>query len=535
MEHILCTMTDKRGQLELRKIPPTSRQELCTILSLDDQWKDVMAHVPMSVDNPTNKYTTSDVNIVEQHSKQTGKKGMDILLDEWGTSGRVRPTVLDLFQLCDSLQLFRAADFIQNELLGGLPAGVVRTSKEVSTKAPVSTVTGVEKDAIPQKDKCKDTKDKGDLTNGYVNIPSENADKKPSVDFKLGMEMDTDELNKQLESLLIESQEQTSPTDDRSFVEDISLIQSPLPQFAFMFLQTITNHFSEIPYCKGGNKLGAGAFGSVYYGKLSGQLGLDNPAIAVKRISRDLVKVEEQFNNEVEMMGLVNHQNLLTLLAYSCDGEDLCLLYPFMENGSVEERLAMKVEGKRALTPMQRLKIAHGSAEGLRYLHNASHTKPLVHRDIKTANILLDSNNDPKIGDFGLVRLGGGAEEEGRTSTIMTQTVVGTSAYMAPEAVRGEVTVKLDVFSFGVVILELLTGLPAMDQDRETRDIVGYLEEILEEEEEIEDHLDKKFSLMDWRQVSPKQFYLIATECLKKKKDRPYMDKVCELIFALFH
>ena len=195
----------------------------------------------------------------------------------------------------------------------------------------------------------------------------------------------------------------------------------------------------------------------------------------------------------------------------------------------------MKVEGKRALTPMQRLKIAHGSAEGLRYLHNASHTKPLVHRDIKTANILLDSNNDPKIGDFGLVRLGGGAEEEGRTSTIMTQTVVGTSAYMAPEAVRGEVTVKLDVFSFGVVILELLTGLPAMDQNRETRDIVGYLEEILEEEEEIEDHLDKKFSLMDWRQVSPKQFYLIATECLKKKKDRPYMDKVCELIFALFH
>ena len=530
-------MTDKRGKLELRKIPPTSRKELCDILSLDDQWKVVMAHVPMSVDNPTNKYTTGDVNMIEQHSKQTGKQGMDILLEEWGTSGTVRPTVLDLFLLCNNLELFRAADFIQQELLGDLPTGVVRTTKDVSIKDTVSAGEGVEKGAIPQKDNFKDKKEKEGLTNGYVNIPAQTVtpETKPIVDFKLGMEMNTDELNKQLESLLIESQEQTSPTDDRSFIEDISLIQSPLPQFAFMFLQTITNHFSEIPYSKGGNKLGAGAFGSVYYGKLSGQLGLDNPAIAVKRISRDLVKVEEQFNNEVEMMGLVSHQNLLTLLAYSCDGEDLCLLYPFMENGSVEERLAMKVEGKRALTPMQRLKIAHGSAEGLRYLHNASHTKPLVHRDIKTANILLDSNNDPKIGDFGLVRLGGGAEEEGRTSTIMTQTVVGTSAYMAPEAVRGEVTVKLDVFSFGVVILELLTGLPAMDQNRETRDIVGYLEEILEEEEEIEDHLDKKFSLMDWRQVSPKQFYLIATECLKKKKDRPYMDKVCELIFALFH
>ena len=195
----------------------------------------------------------------------------------------------------------------------------------------------------------------------------------------------------------------------------------------------------------------------------------------------------------------------------------------------------MEVEGKPALTPMQRLKIAHGSAEDLLYLHNASHSKPLVHRDIKTANILLDVSNEPKIGDFGLVRLGGGAEEEGRTSTIMTHTVVGTSAYMAPEAVRGEVTVKLEVFSFGVVILELITGLPAMDQGRETRDLVGYVEELLDDNCEIEDHLDKKFSLMEWRQVSPKQFYLVAQDCLLKKKDRPYMGKVCELIYALFH
>jgi len=537
-----------KNTLELRKMPPTIRKELCDILSLDDQWKVMMAHVPTSNDNPTNKYSNGDVNIIDQHCKQTGKQGMDILLEEWGTSGRIRPTVLDLFFLCDKLELFRASDFIQKELLGTLPAEVSKTKRVSAAKSTVLQKDkcedikekGEDKANDTKKDKCEDTKDKveGKVANGYVNMPaeSENQERRPIVDFKLGgMDMDTDELNKQLESLLIESQEQASPNEDISFVEDISLIQSPLPQFAFMFLQTITNHFSEIPYRKGGNKLGAGAFGSVYYGKLSGQLGLENPAVAVKRISRDLVKVEEQFNNEVEMMGLVSHQNLLTLLAYSCDGEDLCLLYPFMENGSVEERLAMKVEGKRALTPMQRLKIAHGSAEGLRYLHNASHTKPLVHRDIKTANILLDSNNDPKIGDFGLVRLGGGAEEEDRTSTIMTQTVVGTSAYMAPEAVRGEVTVKLDVFSFGVVILELLTGLPAIDQERETRDLVGHLEEVLEEDEEIEDHLDKKFPLMDWRQVSPKQFYLIAQECLKRKKDRPYMDKVCDLIFALFH
>ena len=113
-------MTDMKGMLELRKIPPTSRTKLCEILSLDDQWKVVMAHVQMSPDNPTNKYSTDDVNILDKHSKQTGKQGMDILLDEWGTSGRVRPTVTDLFSLCHSLELYRAADFIQQDLLGGV-------------------------------------------------------------------------------------------------------------------------------------------------------------------------------------------------------------------------------------------------------------------------------------------------------------------------------------------------------------------------------------------------------------------------------
>jgi len=515
-------MSDKKERLELRKIPPTSRSRLCEILSIEDQWKTVMAHVKMSPDDQSNKYSSDHVNIIDKHSKQTGKPGMEILLDEWGTSGRIRPTVEDLFRLCEGLELFRASDYILEDLLGGVPAG--------------EPVKKSDKGNLIEKQPTEVNEHKQITPTGYVNMPAqEKQEQKPIVDFKLGMEINTDELNKQLDSLLIESQDLTSPREDVSFVEDISLIQSPLPHFAFGFLQTITNHFSEIHYRQGGNKIGAGAFGSVYFGKLAGQLGLVNTAIAVKRISRDLVKIEEQFNSEVEIMGLVSHQNLLTLLAYSCDGEDLCLLYPFMENGSVEERLAMEVEGKPALTPMQRLKIAYGSAEGLLYLHNASHSKPLVHRDIKTANILLDGSNEPKIGDFGLVRLGGGAEEEGRTSTIMTQTVVGTSAYMAPEAVRGEVTVKLDVFSFGVVILELLTGLPAMDQDRETRDLVGYVDELLDDDGEIEDHLDKKFSLMEWRQVSPKQFYLVAQDCLLKKKDRPYMGKVCELIYALFH
>ena len=477
-----------------------------------------MAAVPGPGLGGHSKYTTDHVNTIATHSRQTGKMGMDILIDEWGTSGRVRPTVQDLYLMCDELQLFRAADFLLENLMEGeKPDQAVASSKVVVVERPVIE---------PRNDA------------GYVNFSvgvGEKDSKKPNVEeYNIPSNIDTDELNKQLDSLILESQEDKSPVQEEAALDSIALIQSPLPHFAFGFLQTITNHFCDVPYSMGGNKIGAGAFGSVYFGRMSGQLGLVNTGVAVKRIARDMIKNEEQFNNEVEIMGLVSHPNLLTLLAYSCDGEDLCLLYPYMENGSLEDRLAMKMAGKPALSPMQRLKIAYGTGEGLQHLHSASHTKPLVHRDIKTANILLDANNEPKVGDFGLVRLGGGGGEV-RASTVLTQTVVGTSAYMAPEAVRGEVTVKLDVFSFGVVLLELLTGLPAMDQAREVADIVGHLEEVIEDEGDIENLLDKKFSLMEWRQVSPKQIYEIAQKCLLKKKDRPLMTEVNEMLIILYH
>lgn len=233
-------------------------------------------------------------------------------------------------------------------------------------------------------------------------------------------------------------------------------------------------------------------------------------------------------------MGLVEHPNLLRLLAYSNDGEDLCLLYPFMDNGSLEERLALSIPGKPPLLPIQRLKIAHGTSEGIKYLHTSSHSKPLVHRDIKTANILLDSQLEPKIGDFGLVRLGGGAAGQDRTKTVLTTTVVGTSAYMAPEAVRGEVSVKLDVFSFGVVLLELLTALSPMDENRENMDLISHLEEVCDDGD-IVPHLDKAVPVSEWRQVSPQAMYDMAMSCLDKKKMRPVINTVCDALYELFY
>jgi interleukin-1 receptor-associated kinase 4 len=314
--------------------------------------------------------------------------------------------------------------------------------------------------------------------------------------------------------------------------EDLSLLQSPLPVFGFSFLERITGHWSSVPRARGGNLLGSGAFGSVYYGELEGQLGLENSYVAVKRLSRDTPNIERLFGTEVEMMGLVSHKHLLPLLAYSSDGADLCLLYPFMEGGSLQERLACRA-GRPALTPMQRLRIARGCAEGLHYLHTHSHTKPLVHRDVKTANILLDGQDEPKVGDFGLVRLG---EQPGQGGTLQTAAPVGTSVYMAPEAHRGEIGPRLDVFSLGVVMLELLTGLPPVidgaGEDGTPRDIISHLDEVAD----IEPLLDGRFSLMEWRGVFPLRFHATAERCLAmRRRQRPDMAEVVELLKALFN
>jgi len=520
---------------EIRFLPPSLRLPLAQILSAEDQWKVLMAAIPRSKEDRTNKYTTDHVRLIEQASQRTGKPGMDILIDEWGTSGKARPTVEDLLKLCYEEDLIRAADFVRNDILGGDVMFDLNNWQNGSSEGEVTSQISIQNNVIvnktpPYVNFAVNKNPHEDVTRLVSDSPVdvlraviEPTGTRKMVDFRTATQ---EQLNECLSSLLISADDQSI----RDIPEDISLIQSTLPQFSYSFLQTITNNFSNIPYSRGGSRIGEGAFGSVYFGRLSGQLGLENKAIAVKRLNRGTVKVEEQFNYEVEVMGYVEHPNLLRLIAYSNDGDELCLLYPFMENGSLEERLAL-VTGKPPLLPMQRLKIAYGASEGIKYLHNSSHTKPLVHRDIKTANILLDGQLEPKIGDFGLVRLGSGGTDGGMT--CMTTTVMGTTAYMAPEAVRGVVSVKMDVFSFGVVLLELLTGLMPWDENRENTDLITHIQEVVDSD--IHPHLDQAVPLAEWRQVSPQAIYDQAQACIELRKNkRPFINSVCEALYSLF-
>ncbi|XP_055944300.1 interleukin-1 receptor-associated kinase 4-like [Argiope bruennichi] len=278
---------------------------------------------------------------------------------------------------------------------------------------------------------------------------------------------------------------------------------SELKKFQYLDLAEKTGNFCDLWVEEGGYKIGEGGFGSVFRADIS---------VAVKLLKEP---VDKQFFTELSILSRCKHENLLRLLGFSVDGSNCCSVYEYMPNGSLEDRLACS-GGSLPLPSLTRLHIAYFSAVGLNYLHNFS-KPPLVHRDVKSANILLDENFIPKIGDFGLVRIGG----SGSASTMaITKHCCGTEVYMAREARYGDVSVKLDTFSFGVVLLEILTGLPPYDIRREDRDLVTHMEDC----EDILTMLDQKVL---WNEGQAIDMYKIANQCLiYKKKQRPTIGEI---------
>uniref|UniRef100_A0A8D8RKT6 non-specific serine/threonine protein kinase n=1 Tax=Cacopsylla melanoneura TaxID=428564 RepID=A0A8D8RKT6_9HEMI len=206
------------------------------------------------------------------------------------------------------------------------------------------------------------------------------------------------------------------------------------------------------------NQLGAGVFGEVYYGKLK-----NGTEVAVKRLqsesnmtttsvnnaAEDLITT--LFNNEVQNLAVCKHTNLVRLLGYLVGNDMSCIVYEFMANGSLYDRLAC-MNDTPPLSTTTRCSIALDVAEGLKYLHTG-HKPSVVHRDVKSMNILLNDRLEAKLGDFGIVR------PMSVLQTQHTNQTAGTGPYMAPEAFQGEISDKNDVFAYGIVLLEILTGL----------------------------------------------------------------------------
>ncbi|KAJ6966264.1 LRR receptor-like serine/threonine-protein kinase [Populus alba x Populus x berolinensis] len=211
--------------------------------------------------------------------------------------------------------------------------------------------------------------------------------------------------------------------------------------FTLRQIKHATNNFDTA------NKIGEGGFGPVYKGVLS-----DGAVIAVKQLSSKSRQGNREFVNEIGMISALQHPHLVKLYGCCIEGNQLLLVYEYLENNSLARALFGREEHQLQLDWQTRRKILLGIAKGLSYLHEESRLK-IVHRDIKATNVLLDEDLNAKISDFGLAKLD---EEE---NTHISTRIAGTIGYMAPEyAMRGYLTDKADVYSFGVVALEIVSG-----------------------------------------------------------------------------
>ncbi|WOG90758.1 hypothetical protein DCAR_0310003 [Daucus carota subsp. sativus] len=215
-----------------------------------------------------------------------------------------------------------------------------------------------------------------------------------------------------------------------------------LPLFDFRTIANATNNFSS------NFKLGEGGFGPVYKGVLE-----NGKEIAVKRRSTCSAQGTEEFRNEVSCIAKLQHRNLVRLLGWSTEEGERILIYEYMPNKSLDYFIFGDTDQRASLNWPKRYNIINGIAKGLLYLHEDSRLR-VIHRDLKTSNILLDYHLNPRISDFGTARRFADSQTEANTARV-----VGTYGYMSPEyAIEGEFSVKSDVYSFGVMIIEIVSG-----------------------------------------------------------------------------
>ncbi|KDP21313.1 hypothetical protein JCGZ_21784 [Jatropha curcas] len=279
------------------------------------------------------------------------------------------------------------------------------------------------------------------------------------------------------------------------------------------------------------NFLGKGGFGKVYRGTLrSGEV------VAIKKMELPPFKEaegEREFRVEVDILSRLNHPNLVSLIGYCADGKHRFLVYEYLQNGNLQDHLNGIGEAK--MDWPSRLKVAIGAARGLAYLHSSSAVGiPIVHRDFKSTNVLLNANFDAKISDFGLAKLMPEGQE-----TYVTARVLGTFGYFDPEYTStGKLTLQSDVYAFGVVLLELLTGRRAVDlsQGPTDQNLVLQVRHILNDRKKLRKVIDPELSRSSYTMESVAMFANLASRCVRiESSERPSMTEcVKELQITLY-
>ncbi|KAJ6983345.1 hypothetical protein D5086_020821 [Populus alba] len=300
---------------------------------------------------------------------------------------------------------------------------------------------------------------------------------------------------------------------DSPSMEGLQILQN-VHAFSFDELKVATNGF------RSSNKIGEGGFGSVYKGVLQ-----DGRIVAIKMLSAESKQGHREFMSEIASVSNINHENLVNLHGGCIDGPRKILVYDYMENGSLAQTLLGGEENRARFGWETRREISLGIAQGLAYIHEE--IKPhIVHRDIKASNILLDKNLCPKVSDFGLSKL------FPVNFTHVSTRVAGTLGYLAPEyAISGRLTRKTDVYSFGVLLLEIVSGRKATDFDPELGE--HYLVEKAWEMYRADNLLKLVDPMLDgnFLRTEAVRFVKVALLCVQEKCGlRPSMSKAIKMI-----
>ncbi|KAL0694577.1 hypothetical protein Bca4012_061757 [Brassica carinata] len=284
--------------------------------------------------------------------------------------------------------------------------------------------------------------------------------------------------------------------------------------FTLRDLEIATNSFSQE------NVIGEGGYGVVYRGELT-----NGTHVAVKKILNHLGQAEKEFRVEVDAIGHVRHKNLVRLLGYCIEGTHRILVYEYMNNGNLEEWLHGAMRQHGYLTWEARMKVLTCTSKALAYLHEAIEPK-VVHRDIKSSNILLDDRFNAKVSDFGLAKLLGDGKSH------VTTRVMGTFGYVAPEyANTGLLNEKSDVYSFGVLILEAITGRDPVDYARPASEVnlVEWLK-MMVGSKRLEEVTDPNIAVKPATRAL-KRVLLTALRCIDPDSEkRPKMSQVVRML-----
>ncbi|KAK9024103.1 hypothetical protein V6N11_004282 [Hibiscus sabdariffa] len=300
--------------------------------------------------------------------------------------------------------------------------------------------------------------------------------------------------------------------------------QSNLREFTFSELKTATKNFSR------SLMIGEGGFGGVYRGIIRGSEDSHKKIdIAVKQLNRRGFQGHKEWVTEVNVLGVVEHQNLVKLMGYCAEDDERgiqrLLIYEYMPNRSVQDHLSTRFQ--TTLPWATRLKIARDAARGLAFLHEGMEFQ-IIFRDFKSSNILLDEHWNAKLSDFGLARLG---PSDGLSH--VSTAVVGTIGYAAPEYIQtGRLTVKSDVWGYGVFLYELITGRRPLDRNRPKGEekllewVRPHISDLKKFRLIIDPRLDGKYSIRSAHKLAA-----VANRCLARQpKQRPKMSEVLEMV-----